>query len=53
MVKALSVVRRTNVLSVFETEADVRTLHCLKTVGLLQVDTETLDFNPLLLIIAS
>ena len=53
MVKALGVVRRMNALSVFETEADVKILHRPKTVGLLQVDTETLDFSPLLLIIAS
>lgn len=53
MVKVPDVVRRTNALSVFETEADTRILHRLKTVGLLQVDTKTLDFNPLLPIIAS
>lgn len=31
MVKAFGVVRRPNTLSVFETEVDVRILHCLKT----------------------
>jgi len=53
MVKALGVVRRTNALSVSETEADMRILHRLRSVGSLQVGTETFDFKPLLLIIAS
>lgn len=52
MVIALGVVWRVNALSVFETKADVRILHPLKTVGLLQVDTKTLDSNPLLFVIA-
>lgn len=42
IVKALSVVPRMNALPVFESEADVRILHHLKTVGLQQVDTKTL-----------
>lgn len=49
VVKAFGVVRRLNTLSVFETEVDVRILPCLKTVGLLQVDTETLDSSPVLI----
>lgn len=53
IVKALGVVPRMNALPVFEIEADVRILHHPKTVGLQQVDTKTLDFNPLLLLIAS
>lgn len=53
MLEMFSAIRRKDVVSVFENGADVRILHPLKTMVLLQVGTEALDFNPLFLLTGS
>lgn len=53
MLEMFSAIRRKDVVSVFENGADVRILHPLKTMVLLQVGTKALNFNPLFLLTGS